>query len=927
MRARYISSLLLVLCIITFTGMNSVLASGAEQDTQNIRVGYFEFAFYHEKDENGKLSGYGYDFLQLLSRYEDISYTYVGYENNWSEMLQMLERGEIDMLTFADKTEGRLRQFCFSDYSIGSSSTILTVKTGNDKIVPGNYSTYDGLRIGTVPGNSRNESLERFAAKNNFTYTPVYYKTVSQLTDALEAGTVDAIVSSNMRMLKDEYILDTFDKSDFYVITRKDNTELMSLINSGIKKLNMYEPGWELTLRNKNNMDDILGTLGSTQEELDYLNELADSGYTLKVAVNPDRYPYSWFEDGTARGILPDLFEIAVSNLGIKYEYMIVPDRPSYMKIVENGDADICIDFHDDFYDAEALGYKITDSYLDTSFSWIQRRDFHDPMETITMIYSSSTISAGRQERMSDSNFLYFDTSEECLDAVLSGIADGYCTYTYQAERFLFDDLYNELTISLSSFTASFNVAVRADFSCSLLTLINKGVKTLSDSTVTDVIRKNTDFGEQKFSFIRMYHEYPSLFIFIIICTLIVVLLFTWAHVQSKYRVQLKIALDRAREASKAKTQFLANMSHDIRTPMNAIVGLTEIAGMNGNDMEDLKRKLEQIKAASSQLMSIINDVLDMSTIESGKFVVRDERFNIYEQSTNVISVIRTQAEAAGLTLVSDDIHIEHPLVIGDTNHINRVVLNLLNNAVKFCNPGGEVSISINEKPCDNPDYMNLVIKVSDDGVGIDKGFLERIFDPFEREQNTTVSKVEGTGLGLSITKNIVDMMHGTISIESEKNVGTDVTVEFPLKLYAPDDDQCPGENEIPQFLAGRRAMVVDDNEINLEIAATMIEAMGLEVECFSSGAEAAAAVADSPSGFYDIIFMDIMMPDMDGYEVVRHIRSLGTDYTDSIPIIAITANAFSEDKKKVLCSGMNEHIAKPFEFKHLREVIIKYLK
>ena len=303
----------------------NVVAKAEEQRT--IRVGFYQVEGYHELDDDGKRRGYGYEFLQKIGRYLPYTYEYTGYDKSWQDMLVMLENGEIDLLTGGGKTEERERQFGYSEYAIGTNITTLTVREDDDRFEPGNYQTYDGMRIGFVNNSFRAENFKTYAEENGFTYIPVYYDNFEELAKALQNGEIDGIVSSNLRKLEDEVILDQFDYSDFYVMTQKEDTELLDEVNKAIRQLDKDEPGWRTSLLYRFYGQNDQNMLTLTAEESGYLHAVQEDGTVFKVLVNPDRKPYSYFEDGEVKGIIPTIFACAADRLGISYEVLVTENR------------------------------------------------------------------------------------------------------------------------------------------------------------------------------------------------------------------------------------------------------------------------------------------------------------------------------------------------------------------------------------------------------------------------------------------------------------------------------------------------------------------------------------------------------------------------------------------------------------------------
>ena len=387
---------------------------------------------------------------------------------------------------------------------------------------------------------------------------------------------------------------------------------------------------------------------------------------------------------------------------------------------------------------------------------------------------------------------------------------------------------------------------------------------------------------------------------------------------------QLEARLLAAEEASKAKTFFMSNMSHDIRTPLNAIIGYTTLANHDGVTYEDKTGYVDKIGMASRQLLEIVNDVLDMSRIESGKFSLEPARVNLENCIQEASDLVRTQLEAKKIELsVSCDV--SHKWVMCDKVMLDRALMNLLCNAGKFTEENGSVSLQLNELSAGDG-MGSYEIRIKDTGIGMSPEFVERLFIPFERERTSTVSRIQGTGLGLAITKSIVDMMGGDIAVQTEKGKGTEfiITVGFPLT--DPEEERCSNEGDEISF-DGKRALLVEDNMINMEIAQMLLEQSGFLIETAENGEIALEMTAASEPGYYDVILMDVQMPVMDGYMATKAIRDLPDPGLAGIPIIAMTANAFQEDIKKAEEAGMNGHIAKPLDIPSMKATLQQVLK
>ncbi len=394
----------------------------------------------------------------------------------------------------------------------------------------------------------------------------------------------------------------------------------------------------------------------------------------------------------------------------------------------------------------------------------------------------------------------------------------------------------------------------------------------------------------------------------------------------------LRDAYDNARRADNAKTDFLSRMSHDIRTPMNAIIGMTFIANSNIDNKDKVADCLEKITVSGNYLLSLINDVLDMSKIESGKFRLTEDDLNLCTLIDELSEMVAESAKQKKHKLEVRTHDIIHENIVGDRLRIQQVFVNIVSNSIKYTNDGGHITVDITEKPVGNHGVGCYEFVFRDNGIGMTKEFMKKLFEPFERAEDERVDGQQGTGLGMAITYNLVKMMNGSIRVESEPGKGSCFTVTLYLKLSenAETQPEAAVEKSADELRStsfeGRRVLLVDDNELNREIAAELLKMMKLDVECAVNGKEAVDKFAASGGGYYDLIFMDIQMPVMNGYDAVREIRKLDRPDAEKIPVIAMTANAFAEDVKESLNAGMNEHIAKPLDINKLIATLKKWL-
>ena len=404
-------------------------------------------------------------------------------------------------------------------------------------------------------------------------------------------------------------------------------------------------------------------------------------------------------------------------------------------------------------------------------------------------------------------------------------------------------------------------------------------------------------------------------------------------HSEQEYRksleqknVALQLAVQRETKANLAKREFLFNMSHDIRTPMNAIIGFTALAQTHIDDRGQVEDYLKKISVSSQHLLSLINDVLDMSRIESGKVTLEAKPVHLPELVHELRDIIQAVVSKKDLSLTLDTVGVENEDVIADPLRLEQILINVLANAVKFTPDGGQISLWIVQKDTAPAGYADFEFHIKDNGIGMSEEFQKHIFEQFARERTSTVSKIQGTGLGMAITKSLVDMMGGRITVKSEQGKGSEFTISLRFPIGEAKTEQTPPAAKASAS-AGKKLLVVEDNELNLEIASTLLKEAGFEVDTAENGKIAVEKVEAASADRYDLILMDIQMPEMDGYEATRRIRALPDTKKAALPIVAMTANAFEDDRKNALRAGMNGHIAKPLDIQKLFQVLSELLK
>lgn len=937
----------LVFCCTLFILLTTIAPAAGEQthERRTVRVGVLAQDGLCLKDANGNLSGYTIDLWEMANRYMDVKLEYVGYGKNWSELMQMLQNGELDILTNAQKSSEREQIFAFTKPT-GVTSGLLNVRADNTKFIAGDYATYNGMRIGTFRKDRSYEIFKKWAQEKGFTYQTTFYDTSTELYAAFRSGKVEAIIANSFCRHEDERTLDMFYTNNIYGIVRKDDTQLLNEFNYAINQMNASEGDWvhKLLYKYLNKTSAFQATFSQREQEL--IRQYQSGEKKLVVGVWTDRAPLSYVENGKLKGILPELFDIIMQKAGIPYTIKLPKDKADYEKMCLDGSVDVIMDWrHDNIPLAEERDYALSKKYLDTRIVLLKRNTLKGQPHTFA-VESNSRLSNVEEKLVSNVDVFLTNSVDESVRAVAYGKADATYLYYYMALYYLNQGSYKNLVYEIIDTPADVHIAFSAGVSHELSGIISKCISQISNEERTQIINKYTTFQPQNMDFTTYITYNPQMtllfFVFILAISLGFLLMYMRLHEKKRllaqeqaYAVKQEQLAEAAQAANKSKTSFLFNMSHDIRTPMNAIIGFANLAQNAKCTTEQMHSYLSKILVASQHLLSLINDILEMSRIESGKITLEPAPTSWNEMLQELQTIMQEQIESKKQSFTISIAPLTHDYVMIDKLRMEQVLVNLVSNASKYTPERGSIRVELAQYPAAKPGCALYKISVIDNGMGMSEDFVKKIFSPFERANNSTVSKIQGTGLGMSITKSIVDLANGTIDVKSKLGEGTEIIVAVTLRLCTDSEtaarnakqlDKQQAQAEQPDF-KGKRLLVVEDNKLNREITVTILEQTGIITEQAEDGSVAVKMVQEAAPGYYDLILMDIQMPIMDGYEATKQIRALPDKRLAQLPIIAVSANAFEEDKKASLAAGMDGHIAKPINVPELFTIMQKFIK
>ena len=903
---------------------------------QTVKVGYFQYPGYQEL-EDGRRSGYGADFLSLLQQYANLNYDYVACSNSWNELESMLAEGEIDLVTSARKTPARKMKFDFSD-PIGTSKVQVSARSDDKRFETQELAALNGKTVGRLIGSSCNRAFAQFAERKDVVYRSRDYATEEELTKALQSGEVDVIVTSSLRQRKQERVVAEFAEEPFYVMVRKGDDALLDEINYGIRQLDICEEGWKETLYAQNYTGRSSGQLNFSQREKDYIAAVQAGQKRITVTGQPDRDPYSFTQDGKLTGITPEYFDQLMEMAGLPYTMLVPQDREQLKTWAEENKTDVMLDcrYLEGIRPSLERGI-VTNSYMKMTMARVTRRDFHGTVQTVALVLNQSVEDI--EDNLSpDVKYAQFLTREEALQAVKDGRADVCYVYTYVAEKFVNQDTSGSLiygVLNNSVYNEYFYVRNTVDHE--LVSILNKCIRADGGRRLNALIKQYTDYHAEEITLVTFLRRNPLYVVTLLFAaagfTAAIIFVsrnrqnaqdladerLVYARSLQQKNEELQQAVQRAEAAGRVKSEFLFNMSHDIRTPMNAILGFTQLAQQHLDDPGMLTGYLDKIAQSGSNLLELIDNVLTVSRAESGRAVVQESICDVRELTQSLRVLFENELDRRGQKR-NVEVHVEHPRVWADVVKVRQVYMNIFSNAVKYTPDGGTISAVTHEDDCKREGYAGYETVVQDNGIGISAEFLPHIFEQFERERNTTESGIQGTGLGMAIVKKNLDQLGGTIRIESEQGKGTRVTIRLECRI-APEAEppELPAAQPEAEPHAVKHILLAEDNDLNAEIAMELLKMAGYEAERAENGK---VCVEKLQAGCYDAVLMDIQMPEMNGYQATQAIRQLDDPEKRAVLIVAMTANAFEEDRQKALAAGMDGFISKPVDLKQLKATL-----
>ena len=933
---------ILVMWMILSVHCRAAEKNNDEKQSQIVRIGSFEDTFDYI-DKNGVRRGYGYELLQALAGYTGWKFEYV--KCDWSNCFDKLENGEIDIMGDISYTDEREQRMLFSDEAMGEEKYILYADLSNMDLGMSDFKSMDGKRVGVLMDTEPEIMLTEWENKNGIHTEHVNVNNNDDVEKKLANHEIDAFVSLEESVWSEQGIssVTTIGKSGIYFAINKERSDIKTELDWAMRKLDQDSPFFKADLYKKYFTLEYSQIL--TGEEKSWVEEHGN----IRIGfLSNDPAVFSLDEKtGKFTGMLAEYVSYAKDCLGnqkLKFNIQEYNDYDEMIQALQEREIDMIFYTGRNPCFAEEKGYALTNTAWTYSLMAVTDEENFDEHNVYKV-----AVPKEKEALKQHIAFCYpqwemvdCDSLDDAADMILNEKAD--CFLMGASQAMIYDNSRKFKSVPLTK-TMEACFAVRGGAG-SLLSILNKTLKAMPSDMLTSALAIY-DSTADKVTFSDFVKDnlitffITAIFFALSIISIILVLLRKARKAETvaklaanntqKLNDKLEIALKKAKDASLAKTRFLNNMSHDIRTPMNVILGYAQLMEneLKGKDMPETLEHLEKMQQSGNLLLSIINNVLDMARIESGRMELDENYCRIEDVRKSLFAVFDEKARKKNIAL-HYTMNVEHEHVLTDVTKVKEIFVNILSNAIKYTPSGGSVMMSVDELPCDEPGYMIVRNRVSDTGIGMSQDYMTKIFDAFTREQNTTKSKIAGTGLGMSIVRKYVDLLGGTIDVESELGKGSTITVTLKHKIadesyYVKKHIEESGTGS--EILEGRNILLAEDNDLNAEITEAILERAGIKTERVEDGIQCVNMIEKMPAGTYDMILMDIQMPKMNGYKATQAIRRLPDKDKACIPIIAMTANAFEEDKRDALAVGMNGHIAKPIELDKLLSMLAEVIR
>lgn len=914
----------LAVALAAFAVLSAVIpvpafAADSGQQVKTVRVGWLvNNKGFQEGTPGERLSGWGYDYLQTLSYYTPgWQYEYVS--GTFAELMDMLEAGEIDLMPNISYSEERAQKLLFSSNPEGAERYYIYAKPDRDDLAKGDPRALQGLTIGCNPGAMQTFVGQQWLVNEGITCTYKEISTGNALFDALADGEVDAVIMNDTISSPDASPMFYVGSSDYYFAVPKSRPDLMNDINAAMTAIARVNPRYNDEVK-ANYSAQNSGSSSLTGPERSWLKA---NDNTITIGYLENKLPYcTQNDDGEMEGSLASLATTLHDKFGITVATVAFSNNEQMTKALSKGTIDVALPLFRDYWLAEQAGVILSNPMGTVSLTAIHSSsNLNSDLKNIACTADAIVNRFELENLFPDAKVTEYPNGNEALEALNKGKAR--CIIVPSTRLKTIRDTYDIENFQTQELTDT------AQLSCLisrgkpvLLGIINKGIVNAGESLSASSYSP-TSYSAQESDAFQLLYRNRIVIAAVVICILLTGIVILVCSLQRAQKEKQK-----ANTANAAKTAFLTRMSHDIRTPLNGILGLIEIEELKDGDIQAARESRAKARVAANHLLSLINDILEMGKIEDRKLTLEHASFNLKELCDDTLVLCKLRASDNGITMQDNSLpYATGPYMIGSPSHIRQIMINLLDNSIKYNKRGGSVTFCSKTKPLDDGRAL-FCFSVSDTGIGMTPEFLKHIYEPFAQEGDDARSKFQGTGMGMPIVKSLIELMGGTIEISSKVGVGSTFNVQIPLDIDKnPQARERADEQADSCSLAGMNVLLAEDNELNAEIAQALLESEGIVVTRAADGNEAVDLYVGRPAGSFDAILMDIMMPDMDGYEATRAIRLSEKADAADIPIIALTANAFAEDAKAAHDAGMNAHLSKPLDFNKLKNILARIKK
>ncbi len=932
-------SICAMLCLLLLLpALFPVKAAAETVPAKVVRVGSFEDTFNYV-NEKGIRKGYGYELLQTLSGYTGWQLEYVTCD--WSDCFEKLKNGEIDIMGDISYTEDRTEEMLFSDEPMGEEKDYLYADLSREDITASDFKTLNGKKIGVLMGTEPEVMLTEWEEKYDLKTQHVNIANNEDAKQKLANHEIDCFVSMEESFWTELGIstITRVGSSDIYYAINKDRADIKEELDNAMRALEDADPFYTADLYKRYFSMDYTPIL--TGEEKAWLKKHG----AIRMGFMTGDSGVSVYDPSTGEltGTITDYIRFARDCLGnqeLEFQMVGYDSQKAELDALKSGEIDMVFHFDQSPNLAEEYRVACTNTTWTSNMMAVTNKEHFNETQANRVAVPQNKISLTRYLAVYYPQWEIVDCAapEDAAKLVESGQAD--CFVTGTGSEGTYNKKYDFYSVPLPN-PAKSCFAVNSG-NRHLLSILNKTIKAMPANMLTaslamykSAARKVTlgEFIRDNFVMVLLV---SSIFVAVILLMILKLLRKARkaeaaarkaANDTQELNAKLQIAAENAESANRAKSTFLFNMSHDIRTPMNAIIGYADLAARHSDDPAKLKKYMENIQVCGQNLLMLLNNVLDLARIENDKTEMEYSVSDVEKDFRNCIAMFRNQADSKGQTLTVTT-QLPYPYIYADIPHLTEVCTNLVSNAVKYTGNGGTICCDVTQRPGEKEGWCDTVVTVADNGIGMSQEFQQHIFEPFERERTSTVSKVEGSGIGMGIVKKLVGLMGGTVEVESKIGVGSTFTVTIPSRIASEEEAQAkraadPADRE---SLRGTRILLTEDNDLNAEIATELLQEEGCTVDRAKDGVECVDMLEKAANGTYQLILMDVQMPEMNGYDATKKIRRMDDPQKANIPIVAMTANAFSEDKQVALDAGMNDHIAKPINMSVLVPTLRKYL-